>query len=270
MRYIEPMTSGSLTGADKLNADVDWDKFDPQEYIHRNYLALHPDDKQILSVVRDHFGDHFRRKPGRVGSGIDVGAGPNLYPAFAMLPWCESITQYEWSAANVAHLRREIPGYAATWDPFWDVLCEGEGGEGYAALGPDPRERFRQTVTVRSGNLYDLGRPGPDGETERWAMGTMFFVAESITESREEFADGVACFMNALEPGAPFAAAFMENSRGYPVGGEDFPASYVGAVEIRNLLKGFASDVDPMHLGKPDDLRDGYTGMILACGHRND
>jgi hypothetical protein len=262
------MTPGSPTGADKLNADVDWDNFDPQAYIRNNYLVLHPDDEEILSAVRDHFGDHFRRNPGTVSTGIDVGAGPNLYPAFTMLPWCEEITLYEWSAANVAHLEGQRASFDADWDRFWDVLREEDG---YARLGADPRERFGRTVRPRHGNLYDLGVPGPDGEAERWGMGTMFFVAESITTSLEEFRRGVSCFMNALEPGAPFAAAFMEHSLGYQVGAHDFPASDVGEQEVRNLLKQYAGDVDPLHIGKPGGLvREGYTGMILACGHRND
>ena len=271
VRYIEPMTSGSPTGADKLNDDVDWDQFDSHEYISRNYLAVHHDDEEIILAVRDHFVDHFEGNPGRVPSGIDVGAGPNLYPAFTMLPWCERITLFERSSENLAYLRRQKDSYAPNWDAFWGVLCEGEGNDEYAGLGADPRARFGDAVDVRPGNLYELGQPGPDGEVERWAMGTMFFVAESITESNEEFRRGVACFMNALEPGAPFAAAFMEHSMGYPVGDVEFPASDVGALEVRDLLKQYANDVDPIHIGKPGGrLREGYTGMILARGHRND
>ncbi len=80
------MTSGSPIGVEKLNDDVAWEDFDPQEYIKHNYLVLHPDDEAIISVVRDHFSRHFRDSGG-VPSGIDVGTGPNLYPALSMLPW---------------------------------------------------------------------------------------------------------------------------------------------------------------------------------------
>jgi len=200
-----------------------------------------------------------------------VGAGPNLYPAFTMLPWCDRITLFERSARNVAYLRSQRAGYDGNWDQFWNVLCQGdEYGKEYARLGEDARPRFKESVRVKSGNLFDLGVEGPDGRVERWDMGTMFFVAESITTSLEEFRHGVRCFMNALEPGAPFAAAFMEHSLGYAVGKHAFPARDVGAQEVRKLLQEYYADVEPVHIGEPGGLlRDGYTGMILACGHRN-
>ncbi|MFJ3641800.1 SCO2525 family SAM-dependent methyltransferase [Streptomyces sp. NPDC090108] len=254
------MTMGSPTGTEKLNDDVTWEDFDPVEYIRHNYLTLHPDDEAIIRVVRDHFSHHFGTSGG-VASGIDVGAGPNLYPALSMLPWCDRITLLERSPANVAYLEKQRRSYAGQWDQFWNVLRRDEA---YAERCEDPRDRFAQRVRPRLGNLFDLcaGR-------ERWAMGTMFFVAESITGSLEEFRRGVGCFMNALEPGAPFAAAFMEHSRGYWVGECDFPALDIDEQEVRDTLGKYASKIDTHRLGEPGDLlREGYTGMIVACGHR--
>ncbi|CAM5649016.1 hypothetical protein SANTM175S_10556 [Streptomyces antimycoticus] len=66
--------------------------------------------------------------------------------------------------------------------------------------------RFKEAVQEPvAGSLFDLC-----SGAERWDLGTMFFVAESITTSLDEFRRGVGCFMSALNPGAPFAAAFME------------------------------------------------------------
>lgn len=258
--YPELMTSGSPIGVDQLNDDVAWEDFDPQEYIRHNYLVLHPDDEAIITVVRDHFSRHFGDS-GSVPSGIDVGAGPNLYPALSMLPWCDKITLFERSPANVEYLEKECGSYAHEWDPFWEVLCRDKA---YARLGEDPRACFAERVHPRRGNLFRLGR----GD-ERWAMGTMFFVAESITESREEFRRAVGCFMNALEPEAPFAAAFMEHSRGYLVGQKSFPALDIDEREVLDSLGEYASNVRIHRLGKPGGLlREGYTGMIVACGHR--
>ncbi|MEU6404674.1 SCO2525 family SAM-dependent methyltransferase [Streptomyces sp. NPDC046985] len=254
------MTSGSPIGAEKLNDDVAWEDFDPREYINHNYLVLHPDDEEIISVVRDHFSSHFGASGG-VPTGIDVGAGPNIYPALAMLPWCDKITLLERSPANVQYLGAQCESYADHWDQFWDVLRRDPA---YRGLGADPRARFAQTVHPRLGNLFDLCR----GD-ERWSLGTMFFVAESITTSREEFRRGVGCFMKALEPGAPFAAAFMEHSRGYRVGDSSFPAFDIDDQEVRDALGPYAEKVETHRLGQPGGLlREGYTGMIVACGHR--
>ncbi|MFE9673234.1 SCO2525 family SAM-dependent methyltransferase [Streptomyces sp. NPDC006259] len=263
------MTSGSPTAAaEKLNADVPWDAFDPDEYIKRNYLEIQPVDRAILTRVRDHFTDHFMKHGGRGGSGIDVGAGPNLYPALAMLPWCGRITLLERSEWNLEYLRGQLSGYDANWDQFWEVLESGADGEGaaYTGLGADPRARFGEAVgKPRRGSLFDLC-----GKKPAWDLGTMFFVAESITTSLEEFRRGVGCFMGALKGGAPFAAAFMEHSEGYSVGAQEFPARDIDEEEVRTVLGPYVeADMEVVCLDNPKQLvRHGYTGMILACGRR--
>ncbi|MER5917528.1 SCO2525 family SAM-dependent methyltransferase [Streptomyces sp. NPDC001982] len=256
------MTSG--TAAQKLNDEVSWDDFDPGAYISHNYLKMQAVDEEIVSRVRDHFSDHFRGG-GRVASGIDVGAGPNLYPALAMLPWCDRITLLERSSRNLEYLRGQCADYDRHWDQFWDVLCRDEA---YAELDVTPRVRFKEAVQQpEPGSLFDLC-----ADTRRWDLGTMFFVAESITTSIDEFRRGVGCFMSVLNPGAPFAAAFMEHSQGYRVGEVDFPATReIDEAEVETALGDFTQDAKMYRLANPGDLvRDGYTGMILVCGRRKE
>ncbi|MFH9987064.1 SCO2525 family SAM-dependent methyltransferase [Streptomyces luteogriseus] len=253
------MTSRSSRDAPK-NADVSWGAFNPAAYIDHNYRNLHAEDAEILRIVGDHFADHFREHSHGPVSGIDVGAGPNLYPALAMLPWCQKITLLDHSPANVSHLESQLASYDPTWDQFWEALCEHEA---YGSLDLDPRERLRRTAVVQQGDLFDLGR-----HAGRWTMGTMFFVAESMTSRHAEFEAGVERFMSALAPGAPFAAAFMAHSHGYFVGGNSFPACAVGESEVWASLEGFARDFKIVRLSSSAQIREGYSGIILACGWR--
>ncbi|WP_460065460.1 SCO2525 family SAM-dependent methyltransferase [Streptomyces sp. YKOK-I1] len=243
------------------NADAPWDEFDPVAYTECNYLHMQAVDKEIVSRVRDHFSDHFRGS-GRVPSGIDVGAGPNLCPALAMLPWCDRITLLEQSARNLDYLRGQVVEYGPHWDQFWDVLCEDPA---YAELDVTPRLRFKEAVQQpEPGSLFDLC-----ADTRRWDLGTMFFVAESITASLDEFQHGVGCFMSALKPGAPFAAAFMMGSHGYRVGEIEFPATRIEETQVEEALGGFARDVEMYRLGDPNALvREGHCELVLACGTR--
>ncbi|MFE2421152.1 SCO2525 family SAM-dependent methyltransferase [Streptomyces hokutonensis] len=243
-----------------MNADVPWDEFNPVDYISHNYRSVLPADAKIIAIVRDHFSDHFRRFPGRRIRGIDVGAGANLYPALAMLPWCDEITLLDRSSRNVEYLLGQSDGYDANWDAFWRELCQNDG---YAAYPHDPRERFKQVVRVEEGDLFHLA-----GQEGRWTLGTMFFVAESITASKTEFEQAIKCFFHYLEPGAPFAAAFMEKSEGYEVGGLDFPACKVRRRQIRRTLRGHAKGLRTFSVGKHDKVRDGYKSMIVARGYR--
>ena len=74
------------------NADYPWDEFDPEDYFAHNYASLRDDDREILEIVRSYFADQLGDLPMHSLRGIDVGTGANLYPALAMLPFCEEIT----------------------------------------------------------------------------------------------------------------------------------------------------------------------------------
>ncbi|MFD4874870.1 SCO2525 family SAM-dependent methyltransferase [Streptomyces sp. NPDC058420] len=256
------MPSGSLEDLPQLNSDVPWDKFNPEDYIRHNYRSVLAADAEIIAIVRDHFGDHFRRFPGRPMRGIDVGAGANLYPALAMLPWCEEITLLDWSKRNVGYLRDQVDSYDANWDAFWQHLCKSDE---YAAYSHIPRERFKQIVRVEHGDLFHLA-----GQEGCWTIGTMFFVAESISASMTEFEQAIKCFFRFLEPGAPFAAAFMEKSVGYEVGGRHFPACNVEKEQIYSTLHQYTKGLQAIRVGEQDQdkVRDGYESMIVARGYR--
>lgn len=248
----------------------DWDAFHPVEYWKANYAYLRGDDRRFLQLLRDFFGAEPDR-PGRVG--IDVGAGANLYPALAMLPLCERITLLEYGTKNCEWLRGEVQRYSTYWDPFWRVLREHPA---YRAIGnTHARRPLARAATVRQGSLFDL-------EERQFDVGTMFFVAESITDQAGRFYEAVDRFVGCLRPGAPFAAAFMRNSSGYVVDAQEFPALEIDENHVREHLVKVAPDLrvetvdtrgqfidedDARDSGKTRLLRHGYDGMILALGH---
>jgi hypothetical protein len=235
------------------NSDFPWDDFDSSWYYDHNYKVLRDDDRQIVQVVRDFFAtlDLSSHR-----CGIDVGSGTNLYPALTMLPLCDEITLYEYSASNVSWLQREIQSYSSPWDAFWELLAEEPP---YKSVG-SPRKMLAAKASVERGSIFDL----PESQ---WDIGTMFFAAESISPALSEFQTALDSFIRSLRPGAPFAAAFMENSLGYTVGTRHFPAVAITENEVKNRLTGSAKDLDIYRTGLTSNpLRDGYGGMILATG----
>lgn len=262
-------TSGEESEPGMLNEQAPWPEFDSDVYVADNYHKLQAADAEIISIMRDHFGGYFRERPSPV-IGIDVGAGANLYPTLAMLPWCKEITLFERSPRNLEYLNSQAESYDTDWDQFWEALRENPE---YGKFKGDPRERFREVVRVAHGNILasDLGEQLRE-KRDSWSIGTMFFVAESMTTSKDEFKSGVACFMRALAPGAPFFAAFMEHSEGYHVGDAFFPACDVGEPEVRESLKPFAGKSGTLQVKRletPVKVRAGYSGMIVAYGCRN-
>jgi hypothetical protein len=100
-------------------------------------------------------------------------------------------------------------------------------------------------------------------------MGSMMFVADGITSDAAEFESAVRIFLGSLTAGAPFVMAFMENSAGYEVSGERFPAVEVTPEFLAELLA--QTPVAGADVLRTDNsirrLRDGYTAMLLVTGY---
>ncbi|KPM51042.1 methyltransferase [Frankia sp. R43] len=238
------------------NADLEWDDFDPESYRNDNYRMLREDDQIILERVRDFFARAAGEPADRSLRGLDMGTGSNLYPALAMLPWCKQISLIDYSANNVSWLRQEIVSYSPEWNQFWDVLRQNPV---YGSVA-DPRRELAERAVVWQGSVFDL--PG-----RQWDIGTMFFVACSISQSPDEFQRASERFLGALVPGAPFAMAYMEKSSGYTVGGIRFPAVSLDLSEILDSLEGRASGVTADRIVVEKMLREGYDAMVIVMGH---
>jgi hypothetical protein len=250
------------------NADMSWNRFSPDDYWLRNYHALQAEDQEIIRLVSQFFIGAFEGVP-RVQRAIDVGSGPNLYPALLMLPWTEQVLLTDFSPSNVCWLERHLAdeGAAWTWQPFWNEL---DKAEGYHQIG-DPREHLRKACVSQQGSAGIEQLSVFELPTARWDLGTMFFVAECITEDPEEFRAAIAGFIGALKPGAPFAAAFMAGSDGYPVAGIHFPALPISQDDVRLCFAEHGSTkLNVEVLRTTHRVRDGYQGMIVATGLARD
>jgi NNMT/PNMT/TEMT family len=242
------------------NRDFRWDRFNPEWYFHHNYDSLRQDDRLLLGWLRDEFV-HRLKVDGSARDGIDIGPGANLYPALALAPFCETITLRDFAGPNVDWLRTEIGRrFRPSWYEFWNVLCADERYKSVA----DPWTHLQERTRFEQGSVFDLPK-------NAYGIGTMFFVAESITCDFREFRRAVQSFVESLRPGAPFAAAFMKGSRGYQVDTESYPAVAIDTDRVKSCLAGVAYDCElrVIELHETDEpLRDGYDGMILATGRR--
>lgn len=235
-----------------LNDQFDWDQFDSEAYFSHNYLDVRDDDRQIMMLVRDFFASAGVAPGARA---VDVGAGANLYPSLAMLPFCAHLDLWEYSAANVAWLRGQVARFSDNWLRFWEVY---RAQPAYAAV-VDPRADLAGKAEVHQASIFDLPR-------QSWDLGTMFFVACSLSTDVAEFRRAVHGFVGALRPQAPFATAFMAKSQGYHVGDRWFPAVAIDADEVRTTLAPVADEVTVTRIDIGEPLREGYGGMIVATG----
>ena len=239
-----------------INEDFPWDVFDSAAYFEHNYSKLRRDDEKIIDIVADFFQENeiARRLRPRA---IDVGAGANLYPALTMLPFAAEIHLAERAFTNREWLEMETREPHPSWWQFWDYMSSDRPA--YASIR-NPFDLLGRRDVVVKANIFHLPVAAFD-------MGTMFFVAESITTRNSEFVRATRSFVNTLVPRAPFAAAFMRNSSGYRVGTRDFPACSVDERDVRLALHTVATDVQIQTVDSWD-LREGYCGMIVATGRK--
>lgn len=232
-----------------------WEAFNPYGYVADNYLTIHDEDRQILAsilpLIQRELPD-----PCRV---LDIGTGPNLYPAMALLPYARRIDCLEYSRANVQYLRRQIRNPAECWHRFHRFM------QHYSDRYFFPLQRaLSDKVSVRRGDLFVDAGTGYDAVT-------MFFCAESISNRRDTFVAACIKSVSCVRPGGFYIAAFMEESTGYCVDHIQFPAYATNAQDLRHIFEPLCADLSIKHIQKAEEpLREGYSGMVLATGRRRE
>src|SRR5262249_52469549 len=144
-----------------------------------------------------------------------------------------------------------------SWNQFWRGYAENPRYRDYAP-GRAPLGDYRRKAGGQQGAVFEL----PQGEDD---LGTLFFVACSVSTELTEFNEAVERFVRSLKPDAPFAAAFMTGSTGYKVAGRWFPAVRIYEAEVCRSLEGIAYDVNPQEIRCIHPHRPGVN-MVVVTG----
>jgi hypothetical protein len=255
-----PVQKGQKDAVHK-NELYDWDGFDGQAYFEHNYRSMRRDDAVMLSLASDWFDRN--AASGGLNS-VDVGSGTNLYPTLSLLRCSRKVTLYEYSRKNVEWLKAAIQHVPESWQAFVNLLESDNAADSadLAARFELIQEQVREKCVAEHGSIFDL----PEAQ---WQIGTMFFVAESLTEDYGEFCGALGCFLGALVPGAPFVAAFMADSTGYDVGEARYPAVSLNQKQLEVAFAGCDRigrlEICPVKID-PKPIRPGYTGYLVARG----
>lgn len=229
------------------NADIAWAGFDPDAYFAEYYGEPHRDDvtaaQRTAAFLRSVAGDAKLDM-------VDIGTGASLIPLLAALPVARTLTAWEYGAANVAWLKQEVQreSLRPQWQTFWSAV-----GDGVIA----PAATLAASAQIVQGSIFDLPRA-------HWQGATMFFCAESITGSVDEFARACARFVRCTLPGAPLVAAFLAESRGYAFGDARYPAVPVTADLLVRIFAPLAGAISIERIcSEQFSGVNGYTGMLL-------
>ncbi|MEV1287535.1 hypothetical protein [Micromonospora sp. NPDC049679] len=251
----QPAASAATTAATRRNHDADWDAWPVRDYLAENYRELHPAD---VAVIDHHAGFYRDLAPGSIDVGLELGAGPNLYPLMLATAVCRRVHAVEPSAANRAYLRAQLT-YAPdpSWEPFY-AHCRRQ----LPAL-PSTSAAALSRVTVSRGDALNVPAGG-------YGLASMHFVAESVTEDADEFRALCGAYVRSVRPGGHLVAAFMENMGRYRVGaGPQWPGYPVDEPAIRSVFEPLVDDLVLARIDADPTLPAwGYTGMVLLTARR--
>lgn len=237
------------------NSDVSWDGFDTEGYLADNYATLHDFDRSIICALSPYYRS---LAGGSVARSLDVGTGPNLYPLMLAAAASRQLESLDHSAANVAHLRSVVErGAAPHWQPFWRLCRELDPGL------PEDLDEVLHGVQVRQGSAFEL-EPGA------YDLVSMFFVAESVTGDRDEFAQLCAGFAAAAAPGGHLVAAFMAGMPSYHLGGRLWPSVPVGEDDVVEVLGPLVRGLRVWRLPADPTLPYEHDGVLLATARQGD
>lgn len=248
----------------------DWERFDPGAYLERNYgRRILPADRAIATTVAQVLAAAQLPAEG-VRDVVDVGTGPNLYPAMLVAPYLADdgqVTLLEPLHRNRVHLRSALltpdgagePRHRRPWTAFEDLLVEVGGDRYRGAL-----DRLAERCQVTAGSI--LGLPA-----EAYDVVTSFFVAESITTSRRQLRMAIRSLGRSLRRDGLLIAAHMLGSLGYDAGeGTRFPAVRLSASDLEEAYRDADLSCTLYVVGVDDTerVRDGYQGMAVAVARR--
>ncbi|WP_329625086.1 class I SAM-dependent methyltransferase [Streptomyces sp. NBC_01255] len=241
----------------RRNRDADWNAWPVADYLAENYRRLHPCD---VGVIRHHAAVYRTFAPGALPRTLELGAGPNLYPLMQAGAASLRVDALEPSAANVRYLRQQLDnGPDDSWRPFY-TLCRSLD----PALPESCTDALRR-VRVVPGTAEEL----TDGT---YALASMNFVAESVTEDFAEFTALCDTFVRAVRPGGRLVASFMERMPSYRIGeGPVWPACPVDGAALQAVFGPRTTGLRIERLAKDRTLPEyGDTGVLLMTALRSD
>jgi hypothetical protein len=246
-----------------------WDKFDPCAYVCQNYQRMMPEDHQIISIISNELRcmdiplNHFNI----VG---DIGTGPNLYPGMLIAPYVSETGHIEFiepALPNRNYLIKIFNNSSVydhvllkkNWCKYESEIIGLCGNIYKNAL-----KRLHHLVKIKNGSIYDL--PG-----NKYEFVSSYFVAESISDSYDQFLFALKKIVNSAVKGGIIVTTHMLHSEGYQAGkNTKFPAVKISLDQLEeSLIKTGLNQANfkiwNISTKEPaEKVREGYQGMAVV------
>ncbi|MDX1765821.1 MAG: hypothetical protein R3313_02615 [Candidatus Saccharimonadales bacterium] len=264
-KIIQTHTENFLKG---LDAYDEWEKFDPYEYVKRNYgEAILPEDSSIIETVIRSL-ERSGVPAGSLEHVAEIGSGPNLYPLMLVTPYMKPGARaelLEFTKANRDYLQKVVDGemegeHAEYWHKFADLMQKIGGG-----LYSRAEERAKDAADIKPGSIFEL-------EKNKYDLISSYFVAESIVDTQRPFREAIESMSQALKSGGIMVVAHMVGSEGYHAGeGTHFPAVSLSIKDLEETYKDAGLEFELSSAGGEEiteKAREGYHGMAVVVARK--
>jgi hypothetical protein len=219
--------------SDSEKTEKDFRKFSPNVYLKENYSKIQEEDRHHLRCLAKAYTD----VTGDLTL-LEFGGGPTLYQLISAAPKVKEIHFSDYLESNLEEVRKWAyrEGNAYNWNDFTATALLAEG----IAATPDAinareeilREKITKFLSCNALQKYPLGGDA----VVQYDIVNTHFVAESITDNRDEWKQIFANICSCVKPGGKLVMAALKCCTAWKNGQQKFPATYITELDILELL----------------------------------
>lgn len=284
MTYVEPLaataaleTAGappeSHAGAVPLAAPVsDYDRWHAESYYGFYYRDGIVRDERI---TLDYHLRFLRSLRGRVERALDYGCGPTLHNAIAVAPYVGTLDMADWSADNLACVRRWVdrePG-AGRWHHFTRYILECEGDPLPRAMSIARREaRARGAIGRLLRTDAREAQPLGAARTAHYDLLVTGYCLDCISDDPAVWRAAMRNVLALVRPGGALLLDALWRCTSYQVGERWFPSANVDVDDLHACLleNGFVrSSIEIESHPCPEQEACGYPGILVASAKKH-
>jgi hypothetical protein len=169
---------------------------------------------------------------------LEFGGGPTLYQLMAAAAKVKEIHFSDYLESNLTEVKKwkNRESNAFNWNKVTATALLAEGITPTTDVINAREEIFREKITKFSFcNAFRKNPLGSDAVVQ-YDIVNKHFVAESITDNRNEWKQIFANISSCVKPGGKLVMAAMKHCTAWKNGPHKFPATYIGDLDIVELL----------------------------------
>lgn len=270
MTYVEPLAASAALEIAGTTAPVsDYDRWQAESYYGFYYRDGIVRDERI---TLDYHLRFLRAQRATAERAVDYGCGPTLHNAIAVAPYVGSLDMADWSADNLACVRRWVAreAGAGTWHHFTRYILECEGESIPRAIAIARREaRARATISrLLRTDARDAAPLGPE-RVAHYDLLVTGYCLDCISGDPQVWRRAMRNVLALVRPGGALLLDALWRCTSYQVGERWFPSANVDVDDLRDCLleNGFArGSIEIESHACPEQEACGYPGILVASG----